>query len=304
MVFKLAAEFLHDADGRHRGGVAERAEGAAQHVLRELAHHVDVFGTAEARVEALQHFAQPNGSFAAGNAPAAGFVRVEVHDAARHVYHAGVFVHHHHAARAEHAASFGNRVVVHRQIDFVRGHQRAGAAAGNHRFQLLAVGNAAGHLVDELFHVHAERNFVDARLVDMARYTEQACSTILRRATVRVGFSAILDDGWDGAERLDIINNRWAAVETNDSREGRLDAWIAALALERFHQSRFLAAFIGASAGVNQQIVIETATENVFAEVATLVGFRDGFVHQIKNVAVFAANINEAAMRSDGSSRN
>src|SRR5713226_10356634 len=119
MIFEFAAEFLHDADGGHGGSVTERAERAAEHVLRKFFDQIDVLAAAQSSVKAFQHFAQPGGAFATGNTPSAGFVRVKMHDAARHIHHAGVFVHHHDAAGAQHAACRSNGVVVHREIDFV-----------------------------------------------------------------------------------------------------------------------------------------------------------------------------------------
>src|SRR5258707_5612165 len=132
MIFELAAEFLHDADGGHGGSVTERAERAAEHVLRKLFDQIDVLAAAQTSVKAFQHFAQPGGAFATGNTPATGFMCIKMHDAARHIHHAGVFVHHHHAAGAHHAACFGNGVVIHREIDLVCGHQRAGTATVNY----------------------------------------------------------------------------------------------------------------------------------------------------------------------------
>src|SRR4029077_7328305 len=99
-------------------------EGPAQHIFGKLADEIDIFRTPEASMEAIEHLAQPGGALTAGNAPTAGFVRVEMHDAARHVHHAGVFVHDHHAAGAEHGAGFGDGVVVHGNVDLGRTHQR------------------------------------------------------------------------------------------------------------------------------------------------------------------------------------
>src|SRR5579859_2531141 len=304
MIFEFVPPLLHDADGRQCGGIAERAESAAQHVLGKFADHVDVFGAAKPGMEALEHFAEPGGSFAARDAPAAGFMRVKMHDPARHIDHAGVFIHHDHAAGAEHRAGFGDGVVIHGQINFVGGEDRARTAAGNHRFEFFAVGNAAGHFVDELFHVHAERNFVDAGLIDVAGNAEQARAAVSRRAAIGVSFAAFVDDARHGAERFHVVDDGGAAVEPDDGREGRLDARIAALAFKRFHQSGFFATFVGAGAGVNQKIVIETGIENVFAEVAALIRLADGFFHEVENVAIFAANINEAAIGADGAARN
>src|SRR2546430_11782690 len=80
MIFKLVAPFFHDADGRHRCGVTEGAERAAQHVFRKVSDEVDVLFATETGVKALEGLAQPGGPFAAGDAPAAGFMGVEVHD--------------------------------------------------------------------------------------------------------------------------------------------------------------------------------------------------------------------------------
>ncbi len=51
---------------------------------------------------------------------------------------------------------------------------------------------------------------------------------------------------------------------------------------------------------MDQQIVIEAAAENILAEVAALVGLLDGFFDEIEYVAVFATDINEPLIGSDG----
>src|SRR6516225_6392235 len=131
MIFKLVAKLFHDADGGHGCGVAERTKCAAQHVRGKIADKADVFRPAVARVKTVQSLLQPGGSFAAGNAPAAGFMGVEVHDAASHVHHASIFVDDHHAAGTEHRAGLSDGVVVHGDIDFVGLEHRAGTATGN-----------------------------------------------------------------------------------------------------------------------------------------------------------------------------
>src|SRR5260221_1692886 len=223
-----------------------------------------------------------------------------MHDAAGHVHHAGVFVHDHHAAGAHHAANLGDRVVVHCHVDLGSGEQRAGAAAGNHGFEFFAVGYAAGHIVNELFHVHAEWNFVDARLVDVTGDAEQASSAVSRRAAIGVSVAAFANDGRHGAEGFDVIDHGRTAIEANDGREWRLDARITALAFERFHKGGFFAAIVIARSSVDHHIVIEAAAENILAEVAALVGLLDGFFDEIEYVAVFATDINEPLIGSDG----
>ena len=103
MRFELVAELLDDRDGRHRRRIAQRAERPAQHVLRNSPIRSMSLVRPAAVVEAVEHLLQPGGAFAAGDAPAAAFVRVEPHDAQRGLHHAGVFVQDHHAARTQHA---------------------------------------------------------------------------------------------------------------------------------------------------------------------------------------------------------
>src|SRR6266852_6201113 len=299
MLLELVAPLLHDADGGQRGGIAERAERATKHILGEVADKVDIFGSPEAGMEAIEHLAQPGGPFAAGNTPAAGLVRVEMHDAPRHVHHAGVFVHDHHAAGPEHGAGFGDGIVVHGKVDLGRAHQRAGAAAGNHGLELLAAWNAAGDFVDELLHVHAERDFVNAGLIDVAGDAKHARAAVSRCAAAGVFFTALENDGRNGAERLDVIDDGRAAVETDDGGEGRLDARVAAFAFEGLHQSGFFAALIGTRAGVHDQVEIETGAKDIFAEIVARISFVERGLDDVEHVAVFPANVNEAVVRID-----
>src|SRR5579884_2382186 len=80
MIFEFAAELLHDGEGGHSRGIAQRAESAAHHVARNIADQVDVALGAAARVEAVENLAEPGSTFAAGNAPSAAFMRIEAHD--------------------------------------------------------------------------------------------------------------------------------------------------------------------------------------------------------------------------------
>src|SRR5690242_9266786 len=56
---EFIAPLLDDADGRQCCSITERAERAPKHVLREIADHVDVFGTPQPGMEALEHFPEP-----------------------------------------------------------------------------------------------------------------------------------------------------------------------------------------------------------------------------------------------------
>src|SRR5260370_1015609 len=84
--------------------------------------------------------------------------------------------------------------------------ERAEPAAGNDGFQFFAVGNAASHFINKLFHVHAQRNFVNAGLVDVAGYAEQTRAAIFRSAAIGVSFAAFANDGGDGTESFNVVD--------------------------------------------------------------------------------------------------
>ena len=89
------------------------------------------------------------------------------------------------------------------------------------------------------------------------------------------------DDPRHVGERLDVVDQRRPAVEALDRRERRLQARVAALALERVEQRRLLAADVGAGAAVDDQLEVAVAAEDVLAEVARLVGFGDRGVEDV-----------------------
>src|SRR5215472_11199724 len=56
--FELVAEFFDDRNRRHRRGVAQRAERAAQHVLRNIADQIDIRLRALSGMKARENLAQ------------------------------------------------------------------------------------------------------------------------------------------------------------------------------------------------------------------------------------------------------
>src|SRR5579884_1107387 len=99
MGLKLISEFFDERHHGHGSRVAEGAEGAAQHVFRDVVHDRNVALDATAGMEPVEDLLEPRRPFAAGDTPAATLVLVEHHDALHSSDHAGVFIHDNHAAR-------------------------------------------------------------------------------------------------------------------------------------------------------------------------------------------------------------
>ncbi len=160
--------------------------------------------------------------------------------------------------------------------------------------------NAAGNVVDHLLEVVAHGQLVDARALDVAADAEQTRAAVARSADRRVGCRAHGDDVGHGGDGLGVVDDRGTAVEADDGREGRLDARNAALAFERLHERRFFADFVGARAGLRDDLEFSFGAEDVLAEKAAIVGVGDGALHDLEEIAVLAAQINEAHLRADG----
>src|ERR1044072_5256637 len=78
VMHKLVAEVLDHGAHRHRGGVAECADGAALDVVGHGVEQVDVAQLALAVLDGVHHAPQPAGALAARRALAAALVLVEV----------------------------------------------------------------------------------------------------------------------------------------------------------------------------------------------------------------------------------
>src|SRR5579859_442775 len=299
--FKFAAPLVDDGHGRDGRGVAQWAKGAPQHVLGQVFDVVDVLAQPPAVVEAGKRLLEPVSAFAAGNAPAAALVLIELHDAQREFDHAGLVVDDDNATRAQELAALAEGVKIHvHLVCFFSRENEGGRSAGNHGFQFASVGNAATHVVDHFFKRITQRQFVNAGLVDMSAQAEEARAAVLRRAVIGKLLPARQNNVGDRSNGFDVVDDRRPAPESDHGREGRTDAGNAALALERFHQRRLFAHFVRAGAGVPIAVKLLTAAEDVIPQEDFGIGISERFSHDVDQVAVFAANIDEAELGADG----
>src|SRR6185312_11006302 len=146
----------------------------------------------------------------------------------------------------------------------------------------------------------AHGQFVNARALDVAADSEQARATVAFRADFGIGFAAHQQNVRHGGDGFGVVDDGGAAVESDYSREWRLDAGNAALAFERLHQRRLFADFVRASAGLRHDVEVDAGTEDVLAEEAPGVGIGDSLLHDLAQVAILAAQVDEAHLRADG----
>ncbi len=175
-----------------------------------------------------------------------------------------------------------------------------GGSAGYHGFQRSAVGDAAAHLVDHLLEVVAHGQLVDPGLGHIAAETEEAGAAVALGADLGVLRSTDAEDVGHGGQCFGIVNDGGAAIQAHDRGERRPDAGNAALAFKRFHQGRLFAHFVSAGAGMGDNVEIQVAAEDVLAQKALGIGVVDGFLHDLEQVAILAAQVDEAHFGADG----
>ena len=228
---------------------------------------------------------------------------VEARRAQRHVRDRDAVVGDDDRARAQHRAGFGHRLEGVGQVELGRGQDRRGGAARVEGLDLAPGERAAGEVVDQLAGRDPQLDLVVARAAHAAGDRDDLGPRRLLGAEALEPIGAVGDDARHVGERLDVVDQRRPAVEALHGGEGRLEARVAALALERVEQRRLLAADVGAGAAVDDQLEVAVAAEDVLAEVAGLIRFGDGGVEDVGLGVVLAADEDEGVAGVGGDRR-
>ena len=216
---------------------------------------------------------------------AAALVRVEPATVVEHLDDVGLVIDDDHRRRAQaQAADFAGAVEVQRRVEFLLGEEAHAHAAGDDRFRLAAFPDAARVFVDQRASGDAHRQFVTARLVDVAADAIQLRPVAAGVARIgRVGrhahrlepLDAPIQDVRHAGERLDVVHDRRLAEQPLDGRKRRLDPRPRALAFEAFDQPGLLAADVRSRPAVQIHVEVFAAAENVLAEQIRLVAILD-----------------------------
>ena len=291
--------------GEHRVGrtLAQPAERHVAGHAAELVELVEVLQRGRAVGEAVEHREGLVEAHAAGHALAARLGVGELHEVARDVDHAVVFVHHDHAARAHDRADLGQRLVVDGRVEHVQRDAAAGGTAGLHRLDLAAVGGAAADVVDELGQGRAQGHLHEAGVLDLAHEREDLGAGALGRAGVaEPGWSAG-HDGRHVVPGLDVVDVGGLAVEAALGGERRPRPGSAGLALERGDERRLLAADEGAGALDDLDVEVEAAAHDVRAHEAVLASLGHRAFEAHDRDGVLGPHVDDAVAGTGGVAR-
>ncbi len=164
---------------------------------------------------------------------------------------------------------------------------------------------AAGEAEDQLAGRDPQLDLVVAGAAHAAGDRDDLGPRRLLGAEALEPVGALGDDPRHVGEGLDVVDQRRPAVEALHRRERRLQARVAALALERVEQRRLLAADVGAGAAVDDQLEVAVAAEDVRSQVARLIRFGDRGVEDVGLEVVLAADEDEgvAGVGGEGGDR-
>ncbi len=157
--------------------------------------------------------------------------------------------------------------------------------------ELEAVAHAAGVVFEQFTTGDAEWQFPQARVLDLAGEAHELGAHVFGTFAGQrfVPVNAVGNDRRHVAQGFDVVHAGRLAPHAHGGREGRLGARVGAAAFEGVDQCGFFTADVTPGAGVDEQLEIETRTENVLAQQAGRLGFFHGTVEVLGGGGVFAA---------------
>ena len=215
----------------------------------------------------------PLRSFAALRALAAGFLGVEPGNSHGRLHHAGGVVHDDDARRSQHASGLCDGVKVQRNVYLIGCQDRDGGSSRDDRFECVTVAHPAAVVVNQLPRELSHRKFIDSPLLHVAADAKQARPRVAVHPDRRKPLRAVVDDVGNVRQGFDVVDDRRRTVQSDDGGEWRLQARVPAFSLDGFQQRRLFSADVRARSAVNNQIEIESRTQNIFAQVPLVIGF-------------------------------
>ena len=158
--------------------------------------------------------------------------------------------------------------------------------------------HAAAH-VEQLAQGDAERGLVLAGAGDVAAERVEREARGLLAAHRPEPVLAALQDRGNRGDGLDVVHHSGAGVEARDGREGGTQPGLAAAAFQRVEQRGLLTADVRAGARVHGEFEVESAAQDVLAEVARLVRLAHGLVQPPQHGDDLAAQVDEGVRRAD-----
>ena len=175
----------------------------------------------------------------------------------------------------------------------------AGRTAGLSRFELLAVGDTAADLFDDLAQGGAHGDLDQTGVVDLAAESKDLGALGLLGAHAGKPVRTLEDDLRNVGVGFDVVQDGRLGEQALHGRERRTGTGLAAVTLDGGHQSGLLAAHEGAGAQTDVDVEVKAGVENVLAQQAVFAGLLDGNLQTLNGDRVLRANVDEALVGAD-----
>ena len=185
-------------------------------------------------------------------------------------------------------------------VEILLGNAAARRSARLDRLELLAVGNPAADVEDDLPERRSHRNLDEAGVVDLADQGEDLRPLAALGPDGGVPVGAPVDDERDVRPGLDVVEVRGLVVEALVGRVDVLRAGLAGPPLQGGEEGRGLAADEGAAAPVDLHIEGEARPEDVLPEEPRFPGLLDGHGDVLHREGVFVPDVDVALAGADG----
>ena len=137
-----------------------------------------------------QDFEHPFGAFTAGRAFTAGFILTEIHEEARHIRGALIFIHDNQSAGTHDCAKFRDFFIIDRSAEMLNGNTAAGGTAQLRGLEFFPFGNAAADIVNNRSQLGSHGDFHQTNVVDVAGKSENFGALAFFRADRRMPLGA------------------------------------------------------------------------------------------------------------------
>jgi hypothetical protein len=218
--------------------LTESANGVSLNLLGELLHHVNLTLASSSLLEAVHDLLGPLGALATRGALPARLVVVELAETGDGTDNVGGLVHDDDSSGTETGLRILECVKVHELVVAdLPGKDGSGRATRNDSLEVVpATNDTTAVLVNKLTERDGHLLLDGARVVDVTRDTEELGASVTLTAELVEPVGTTADDRRGDSDSLDVGDSGRASEYTNGSREWRLQARLAGLALKRLDE--------------------------------------------------------------------
>lgn len=305
-LLQLRSEVADETLDRPGESLAKSADGVALDLLRELLEHVDLALARIALFQTLHDLVGPLAALSAGGALAAGLVLVKGRQAGDGTDDVCRLVHDDDGGGTKTGLGVLEGVEVHELVvAHALGDDGGGGTTGDDGQKVVpATTDTTAVAIDQLTERDGHLLLDGARVVDVARDTEQLGSLVSLTAESGKPLSTTTADGWGNGNGLDVCDGARASEETDGGGEWRLQTRLSGLALERLDQRGFFTANIRTHPTVEVNIKVVTRPAGILANQASLVGLVDRVLENGSLVVEFTTDVDVGGRGVHGAARN